>query len=88
MRSPKQVAIMANSVRFIVHSTQKYCAFIIPSIKAIIRESVDSLCRDDADMPMPPYIRKACNPPTLHLLALLVAHCDPQVFLYLKTLTK
>ena len=26
-----------------------------------IRESVDSLCRDDADMPMPPYIRKACN---------------------------
>ena len=28
-----------------------------------IRESVDSLCRDDADMPMPPYIRKACNRP-------------------------
>ena len=26
-----------------------------------IRESVDSLCRDDADMPMPPYIRKAYN---------------------------
>ena len=26
-----------------------------------IRESVDSLCRDDVDMPMPPYIRKACN---------------------------
>ena len=34
-----------------------------------IRESVDSLCRDDADMPMPPYIRKAA--PTLHLLAFL-----------------
>ena len=28
-----------------------------------IRESVDSLCRDGADMPMPPYIRKACNRP-------------------------
>ena len=27
-------------------------------ISTIIRESVDSLCRDDADMPMPPYIRK------------------------------
>ena len=24
-----------------------------------IRELVDSLCRDDADMPMPPYIGKA-----------------------------
>ena len=28
-----------------------------------IRESVDSLCRDGADMPRPPYIRKACNRP-------------------------
>ena len=28
-----------------------------------IRESVDSLCRDDADMPMPPYIRKAYKRP-------------------------
>ena len=28
-----------------------------------IRESVDSLRRDDADMPMPPYIRKAYNRP-------------------------
>ena len=28
-----------------------------------IRESVDSLCRDDADMPMPQYIGKACNRP-------------------------
>ena len=26
-----------------------------------IRESVDSLCRDDADTPMPPYIRKKNN---------------------------
>ena len=28
-----------------------------------IRESVDSLCRDGADMPMPPYIQKACKHP-------------------------
>ena len=26
-----------------------------------IRESVDSLCRDGADMPRPPYIGKACT---------------------------
>ena len=26
-----------------------------------VRESVDSLCRDGEDMPMPPYQRKACN---------------------------
>ena len=39
---------------------------------AFIRESVDSLCRDDADMPMPPYIRKAyITTPTLHLLVFL-----------------
>ena len=31
--------------------------------QSFIRESVDSLCRDDADMPMPPYIRKAYNRP-------------------------
>ena len=31
------------------------------------RESVDSLCRDDADMPIPPYI-KACNRPNAAFL--------------------
>ena len=37
-----------------------------------IRELVDSLCRDDADMPMPPYIRKKlATTPTLHLLPFL-----------------
>ena len=35
-----------------------------------IRESVDSLCRDDADMPMPPYIRKACNRPNAAFVSL------------------
>ena len=44
----------------------------------VIRESVDSLCRDDADMPMPPYRRKAYNCPNA------VADCDPRVLLYLK----
>ena len=36
----------------------------------IIRESVDSLCRDDADMPMPPYIGKACNRPNAAFVSL------------------
>ena len=35
-----------------------------------IRESVDSLCRDDVDMPMPPYIRKACNRPDTAFVSL------------------
>ena len=36
----------------------------------IIRESVDFPCRDDADMPMPPYIRKACNRPNATFVSL------------------
>ena len=35
-----------------------------------IRESVDSLYRDDADMPMPPYIRKAYNLPNAAFVSL------------------
>ena len=35
-----------------------------------IRESVDSLCRDGADMPMPPYIGKACNRPNAAFVSL------------------
>ena len=35
-----------------------------------IRESVDSLCRDGADMPRPPYIGKACARPNLEDLSL------------------
>ena len=31
----------------------------------LVRESVDSLCRDGADMPRPPYIGKACTRPNL-----------------------
>ena len=36
----------------------------------VIRESVDSLCRDGADMPRPPYIGKACTHPNLEDLSL------------------
>ena len=43
------------------------CVNILPTC---IRESVDSLCRDDADMPMPPYIRKACNRPNAAFVSL------------------
>ena len=35
-----------------------------------IRGLVDSLCRDDADMPMPPYIRKAYNRPNAAFVSL------------------
>ena len=45
-----------------------------------IRESVDSLCRDGADMPRPPYIGKACTRSW--------SNCGTQVLLYLETLTK
>ena len=41
-----------------------------PDVTIGIRESVDSLCRDDADMPMPPYIRKACNRPNAAFVSL------------------
>ena len=37
---------------------------------SIIRESVDSLCRDDADMPMTPYIGKAYNRPDAAFVSL------------------
>ena len=42
--------------------------YIYPS--ASIRESVDSLCRDDADMPMPPYIQKTYNHPNAAFIGL------------------
>ena len=35
-----------------------------------LSESVDSLCRDDADMPKPPYKRKACNLPNVAFVSL------------------
>ena len=44
--------------------------FIFNDFYMYIRESVDSLCRDDADMPMPPYIRKAYNRPNAAFVSL------------------
>ena len=41
------------------------CILLLP-----IRESVDSLCRDGADMPRPPYIGKACTRPNIEDLSL------------------
>ena len=49
------------------------CAIMSSKWKYNIRESVYrlySLCRDDADMPMAPYIRKACNHPNVAFVSL------------------
>ena len=50
-----------------------------------IRDSVDSLCRDDVDMPKPPYKREACNLPNVafvslfrQLIVILESHCTQQ----------
>ena len=43
---------------------------MVISLHVYIRESVDSLCRDDANMPMPPYIRKAYNRPNAAFVSL------------------
>ena len=43
-----------------------FCMFSV----AIIRESLDSLCRDGTDMPRPLYIGKACTRPNLQDLRL------------------
>ena len=45
----------------------------------IIRESVDSLCRDGADTPMPPYIGKAftrTNFEDLSLFRYMIMVCE------------
>ena len=61
-----------------------FCLYLCPSevgqlcrmksrtvtVHTCIRESVDSLCRDDADTPMPPYIRKAYNRPNAAFVSL------------------
>ena len=56
----------------------------------IIRESVDSLCRDGVDMPRPPYIGKACTRPNAMFVSLfrrltVVLKC---FCIYLESLTK
>ena len=40
------------------------------NVDGYIGESVDSLCRDDADMPRPPYIRTAYNRPNAAFVSL------------------
>ena len=57
------------SVQSLVVPNNNICMDII-MYRQCIRESVDSLCRDDADMPMPPYIRKACNRPNAAFVSL------------------
>ena len=55
------------------HVVNSYSLGSRPSLyrsRTHIRESVDSLCRDGADMPRPPYIGKACTRPNLEDLSL------------------
>ena len=55
----------------ILHNNNVHVHYSIDGICSLyIRESVDSLCRDDADMPMPPYIREACNRPNAAFVSL------------------
>ena len=51
-------------------SFKRYILIYIHCAIYFIRESVDSLCRDDADTPMPPYIRKAYNRPNAAFVSL------------------
>ena len=57
----KNLGFVADPHRICVGITR--CKFGLVIVGELIRESVDSLCRDAADMPMPPYIRKAFQPP-------------------------
>ena len=55
----------------VIINTTDVSSFLSPSnSQCVIRESVDSLCRDGADMPRPPYIGKACTRPNLEDLSL------------------
>ena len=62
-----------NSCYFLIIPRFSPFSFLSYSAMAdiLIRESVDSLCRDGADMPRPPYIGKACTRPNLEDLSLL-----------------
>ena len=68
--------LIFNKIQYFLPETFTLCIFtqmlewVI--MRADIRESVDSLCRDDADMPMPPYIRKACNRPNAACVSLFM----------------
>ena len=54
-------------------------SLLISQCRPAIRESVDSLCRDGADTPMPPYIGKAficTNVEELSLFRYLIMVCE------------
>ena len=68
MHTLGRLKAVSNSLTAVFHCVIE--TDIIASSTIIIRESVDSLCRDDADMPMPPYIRKAYNCPNAAFVSL------------------
>ena len=43
---------------------------VIPTSYFIFNDFYTCQCRDDADMPKPPYKRKACNPPDVAFVSL------------------
>ena len=62
---------LSTSVVPLQENTVAVSSLLISSrVPVCIRESVDSLCRDGADMPMPLYIRKACNCPNTAFVSL------------------
>ena len=67
---PTSYFIFNDFYTFIIIVGRCSSCLIYTSVKIIKNESVDSLCRDDADMPMPPYIRKACNCPNAAFVSL------------------
>ena len=59
---------------------EQSCTFLLQlAVLHLIRESVDSLCRDGADTPMPPYIGKAftrTNFEDLSLFRYMIMVCE------------
>ena len=56
-----------------------YAPIVMYGLRLSIRESVDSLCRDGADTPMPPYIGKAftrTNFEDLSLFRYMIMVCE------------
>ena len=69
LESPVTINFQFAAVPAVSPSPSVYYLTALP-LPIIIRESVDSLCRDGADMPRPPYIGKACTRPNLQDLRL------------------
>ena len=60
--------MIAHTCIYMFIETQTYNVHI--HVHVYIRESIDSLCRDDVDMPRLPYIRKDCNHPNTGFVSL------------------